>query len=64
MKTVFSPRHHGHSGNVELVAGAIVPAYEMPSRAEFVLSRLNEVKLGPVLEPDDHSLATAEKVHD
>ena len=64
MKTVYSPRHHGHSGNVELVAGAIVPAYEMPSRAEFVLSRLNEVKLGPVLEPDDHSLATAAKVHD
>jgi acetoin utilization deacetylase AcuC-like enzyme len=64
MKSVYSPRHHGHSGNVELVAGAIVPAYEMPSRAEFVLSRLNEVKLGPVIQPDDHSLATAAKVHD
>ena len=64
MKSVYSPRHHGHSGNVELVAGAIVPAFEMPSRAEFVLSRLKEVQLGPILEPDDHSLATAAKVHD
>ena len=64
MKTVYSPRHHGHAGNTEIVAGAIVPAFEMPSRAEFILSRLNEEKLGPVLEPDEHSLSTAAKVHD
>jgi acetoin utilization deacetylase AcuC-like enzyme len=62
MKTVFSPRHAGHAGNVELVAGAIVPAFEMPSRAEFILSRLNEVSLGAVLPPDEHDLSTAEKV--
>ena len=64
MKTVYSPRHYGHSGNTELVAGAIVPAFEMPSRAEFILSRLNEVGLGPVLAPDEHDLSTAAKVHD
>jgi hypothetical protein len=38
MKSVYSPRHLGHSGNMELVAGAIVPAFEMPSRAEFILA--------------------------
>jgi acetoin utilization deacetylase AcuC-like enzyme len=64
MKTIYSERHKGHSGNVELVAGAIVPAFEMPSRAEFILSRLNEVKLGPVLQPEEHDLSTAAKVHD
>jgi acetoin utilization deacetylase AcuC-like enzyme len=64
MKTVYSERHKGHSGNTELVAGAIVPAFEMPSRAEFILSRLKEVKLGPVLSPDEHDLSTAAKVHD
>lgn len=64
MKTVYSERHKGHSGNVELVAGAIVPAFEMPSRAEFVLSRLNEVKLGPVQAPQDYDLSTAARVHD
>jgi acetoin utilization deacetylase AcuC-like enzyme len=63
MKTVFSPRHIGHSGNSELVAGAIVPAFEKPSRAEFILSRLTEVGLGPVLEPGEHDLETAAKVH-
>ena len=43
MKTVYSPKHHGHAGNVELVAGAIVPAFEMPSRAEYIRSRVEAV---------------------
>ena len=34
MQTVYSPRHAGHAGNVELMPGAIVPAFEMPRRAE------------------------------
>ncbi len=64
MKTVFSPRHAGHSGNVELVAGEIVPAFEKPQRAEFIRARIDEVGLGPVVEPDGHGLETARKVHD
>ena len=63
MKTIFSPRHAGHSGNIELVAGEIVPAFEMPSRAEFIRSRIDVVGLGPVSEPDEHDLTTAKKVH-
>jgi len=63
MKTVYSPRHHGHAGNVELVAGAVVPAFEMPSRAEFIKARIGEVGLGPILEPATHDLATVKKVH-
>jgi acetoin utilization deacetylase AcuC-like enzyme len=63
MKTVFSPCHTGHSGNVELVAGQIVPAFEMPSRAEYVIDRVKAVGLGPVQEPDVHGLVTAAKVH-
>ena len=63
MKTVFSPRHAGHAGNVELVAGQIVPAFEMPSRAEIIRRRIDAVGLGPVGEPDAHDLSTAKKVH-
>ncbi len=63
MKTVFSPRHHGHSNQAELVAGAIVAAFEKPSRAEFVIERVRATGLGEVLAPDEHSLATAAKVH-
>ena len=63
MRTVFSPRHAGHSGNVELMAGEIVPAFEMPSRAEYIRRRIDTVGLGPVSEPDEHDLSTAKKVH-
>ena len=63
MKTVYSPRHHGHSGNFELFGGEIKPAFEMPSRAEIVLARAKEVGLGDVLAPNEHTLATAAKVH-
>ncbi|WP_181704788.1 histone deacetylase family protein [Chthonobacter rhizosphaerae] len=63
MRTVYSEKHAGHAGNLELVAGAIVPAFEMPSRAEFVLARLKAVGLGPVEAPAEHDLSTAAKVH-
>lgn len=63
MKTVFSPRHIGHSGNVELDTNAIVAAYEKPSRAQIIRERVEAVGLGPVIEPDTHDLSTAQKIH-
>ncbi|CAM5772526.1 acetylpolyamine amidohydrolase [Labrys miyagiensis] len=63
MKSVYSERHKGHAGNFELVAGAIVPAFELPSRAEFIRARIDEVGLGPVLSPQSHSLDAAKRVH-
>ena len=63
MKTVFSPRHHGHSGQVELVAGKIVPAFEKPSRAEFIVERVKAVSLGDITGPDEYSMHIASKVH-
>jgi acetoin utilization deacetylase AcuC-like enzyme len=63
MKSVYSERHKGHAGNVELVAGAIVPAYELPSRAEFIRARIDEVGLGPVLSPVLQTLEAAKRVH-
>ena len=49
MQTVYSPRHAGHGGNLELMPGEIVPAFELPRRAEIVRARVVEVGLGPVL---------------
>ena len=63
MKTIFSPLHAGHSGQLELVAGAIVPGFEKPSRAEIVKARVEAVKLGPIEEPTAHDLAAAKRVH-
>ncbi len=63
MKTVFSPLHAGHAGNMELIAGAIVPAFELPSRAEFIRARVEETKLGPILPPVEHAMDAAKRVH-
>ena len=63
MQTVYSPRHAGHGGNVELISGRIAPAFELPRRAEIILARVREVGLGPVLAPVEHDLAAARRVH-
>ena len=63
MQTVFSPRHAGHAGNVELMPGEIVPAFELPRRAEIIRARIEEVGLGPVVAPVAHELAVARRVH-
>lgn len=64
MKTIFSPRHAGHSGNYELDLGKIVPAYEKPSRAEIIKQRIETVGLGSIITPSEYDLSTARKVHD
>lgn len=63
MKTVFSPRHIGHSNQLELVAGGIVPGFEKPSRADYVIGRVRDVGLGEILAPDEHDLGAAGRVH-
>lgn len=63
MITVFSPLHAGHGGHHELVAGAIVPAYEKPGRAEMICARIEAVGLGPVRAPAAQTLDTARAVH-
>ena len=63
MKTVFSPLHAGHAGQMELVAGAIVPGFEKPSRAEYMRARVESERLGPIIAPVEHDLAAARRVH-
>ena len=63
MKTVFSPLHAGHAGQMELIAGAIVPGFEKPSRAEIIRARVESEKLGPIVPPGEHDLAAAKRVH-
>ena len=63
MKTVYSAKHLGHAGNVELGGNTIVPAFEKPSRAEMIRARVEQQKLGPLVEPKEHDLAAAKRVH-
>jgi acetoin utilization deacetylase AcuC-like enzyme len=63
MKTVFSPLHARHSGQMELISGAILPGFEKPERAEIIRARVESEKLGPILPPAEHDLAAAKRVH-
>jgi acetoin utilization deacetylase AcuC-like enzyme len=63
MKTVYSPLHAGHSGQLELIAGAIVPGFEKSSRAEIIKARIEAEQLGDILQPEDYDLAAAKQVH-
>jgi acetoin utilization deacetylase AcuC-like enzyme len=64
MKTVFSPRHNGHSGHVELNNGRVVPAFELPSRAEMIHAAVVARGFGPVVEPAEHGLEPVLRVHE
>ena len=63
MQTVFSPLHAGHAGQMELIAGAIVPGFEKPARAEIIRARVESERLGPIVPPGEHDLAAAKRVH-
>ena len=51
MKTVFSEDHRLQDGKSELIDGKLLPCFEMPRRAEIVLARVRQQKLGEVLPP-------------
>ena len=53
MLTVYSELHKLQHGRNELMPGKLVPVFEMPKRAEIIINRVREVKLGDVIEPRD-----------
>ena len=63
MKTVYNARHATHAAQHELYRGRLVPAFETPQRAHYVLDALRAARLGEIVEPDDHGPAPLERVH-
>jgi len=63
MKTVYNQHHAAHAATHEFFRGKLVPAFEVPARADYVLAAVKNADLGPVLEPSDHGLAPLERVH-
>ncbi|TBW38006.1 histone deacetylase family protein [Siculibacillus lacustris] len=63
MKTVHSPLHAGHAGQLELTAGRLLPGFEVPERAEIIKARIEAVGLGPILAPTAQTLDVATRVH-
>src|ERR1051325_10111887 len=64
MKTFYSPDHAAHAPKEEFEGGRLVPAVEIPERAERVRARIEARKLGPVLAPSGFGGAPILRVHD
>ena len=52
MSTVYNHHHALHHGKVEMFRGELVPCFEIPDRADFVLQELKRRQLGAVRAPD------------
>ena len=63
MKIVYSDAHRLHAPAEELSGNRFVRAYEQSVRADSVLARVVEAKLGPVEPPRDFGRAPIEAVH-
>ncbi len=63
MKTVYSDDHRLQDGKAELTNGQLVPCFEKPKRADLVLARVREVRLGEVVTPTDYGRSAIARVH-
>jgi len=64
MKTIFTEKHNLRNAKTELAGGELVEPYERPSRAEYIINRVKETDLGPILEPHDFGDETIRRIHD
>lgn len=63
MDIIYSDQHHAHRGEFEFYRGELVPCFEKPERADFVLQAVVAAGLGEVLAPQPQPLAAVERVH-
>ncbi len=63
MRTVYCDDHRHQDGKAELIDGKLMPCFEMPRRADMILARVMDVKLGEVLAPRDFGTAPIKRVH-
>lgn len=63
MQVVYSDRHRVHRGEFEFFRGELVPCFEKPERADFVLAAVQRRGIGPIVEPQRFGLAPLERVH-
>ncbi|MDM0114878.1 histone deacetylase family protein [Variovorax sp. J22R133] len=63
MITFYNDRHALHHGKVEMFRGDLVPCFEVPARADFVLQELQRRKLGTIESPCEFDDAVITRVH-
>jgi acetoin utilization deacetylase AcuC-like enzyme len=64
MLTIYSQDHQLHRGKFELADGKLLPCFETPERAEWVLEAVRQANLGDIVAPDDFGLDPILRVHD
>lgn len=64
MRSVYSESHKLRNPRTELAGGRLVEPFERPTRATYIVDRLNAVGLGEITEPTDHGMDPVLKVHD
>ena len=63
MITFYNAQHALHQGKFEMFRGQLVPCFEVPDRADFVLKELKKRELGPVSGPSRFSDVALSTVH-
>jgi acetoin utilization deacetylase AcuC-like enzyme len=63
MKTIFTEDHRLQDGKAELIDGKLMPCFEMPRRAEIVIARVRDQKLGEVMAPERFGVDPVLRVH-
>lgn len=63
MRTFYNASHALHHGRHEMFRGKLVPCFEVPARADFVLRELQARRLGPVEQPPRCADAAVAQVH-
>ncbi len=63
MKLFYNELHPRHHGRNEMFRGELVPCFEVPARADFVLQELNARKFGVIESAPEVPRAMLERVH-
>lgn len=63
MLTFYNEQHALHAGQHEIYRGEILPCFEKPARADFVLHELERRNLGEIVTPQVVPLMSLEKIH-
>jgi len=63
MITVFSENHRMHFGKYELIDGQFMTPFECPERMDLIMQRIEDVKLGDVIAPQDFGVDPIARVH-
>lgn len=64
MQVIYSEKHALRDAKTELHGGQLVPPFEAPFRAEWILDAVRKQGHGEVISPDPFDLSAARKLHD